>query len=544
MVALTEGYISTPPLINGQGHVAFIVSGPPRIVATNTSSAAALHIDPSSPKGVYIETQLGKPELVAAIGQQPPGTKEDSRFSSFGSLRFNANGDVSFASSIRGLLRPSTSDTAIFGRRSGEPLRLILREGQTVSSSDESEDGLGVRYLEYGHALGKDGLVTSPVQISSLPTDLRLVQESTDGALELLSNKVTVSTTIIRSSETEGDDYEIVPTTLEVSAIPIDTPSINVNGDATYRAWLVPPENHDTEFSEGYAVVKLGATGINQVLVQSGDTTPNGKNVFNILYRPTINANGEVAFAARLWGLNPPYGMFRTTADALSVVAMFGDPAPGFSNDTTLRFTNSSIWQNERNDVLFLSSLYGSEITVANDTALVIDRPGIGPAIVVREGDPAPGVEEGTFLQMPGLGISTVNNAGQVAFLSTLSGAGSSHDRGIWAQDRAGQLQLIVREGDVFDVSDPGEPADLRTIQYLSFYGNRGISTSTVLHGPAYGTAFNDRGQLAFAAEFTDGSFGVFVSNAVAVPEPMSALMLVGGVLMAAAYRTTRRRGT
>jgi len=42
-------------------------------------------------------------------------------------------------------------------------------------------------------------------------------------------------------------------------------------------------------------------------------------------------------------------------------------------------------------------------------------------------------------------------------------------------------------------------------------------------------SAFNNLGQLAFAARFTDGSSGIFVSNAVAVPEPPSfSAILVG----------------
>jgi hypothetical protein len=47
-------------------------------------------------------------------------------------------------------------------------------------------------------------------------------------------------------------------------------------------------------------------------------------------------------------------------------------------------------------------------------------------------------------------------------------------------------------------------------IEFIQFAGS--------LNGDA--TGFNNLGQVAFLAEFTDGSEGVFVSNVVSVPEP------------------------
>jgi hypothetical protein len=68
------------------------------------------------------------------------------------------------------------------------------------------------------------------------------------------------------------------------------------------------------------------------------------------------------------------------------------------------------------------------------------------------------------------------------------------NNEGIWATDRNGLLRLIVRKGDPVEV------------------------------------AFNDRGQLAFGAGFTDGSSGIFISDLVAIPEPVS-FALTGSAL-------------
>lgn len=86
---------------------------------------------------------------------------------------------------------------------------------------------------------------------------------------------------------------------------------------------------------------------------------------------------------------------------------------------------------------------------------------------------------------------------------------------GLWATDPHGILKLIAREGDPLQVG----PNDVRTISTLQFVTHSG-------NGDGRNSAFNDKGQIAFSAYFTDGSSGIFVSNLVAVPEPAAILSL------------------
>ena len=44
-------------------------------------------------------------------------------------------------------------------------------------------------------------------------------------------------------------------------------------------------------------------------------------------------------------------------------------------------------------------------------------------------------------------------------------------------------------------------------------------------------SGFNNLGQLAFRAYFTDGTGGIFVSNRVAIPEPSTLALAALGVL-------------
>lgn len=130
-----------------------------------------------------------------------------------------------------------------------------------------------------------------------------------------------------------------------------------------------------------------------------------------------------------------------------------------------------------------------------------------------------------------GNGWITTNNAGQAVFGATLTGEGidNTNNLGIWAEDRSGELKLIVRTGDFVQVA----PGDNRQIEAFYFWGSYNNHSGLP-------SGFNDRGELTFLASFADGSQGILVSNAVAVPEP-AAIVLLSITLLAAS--TLRRRG-
>src|SRR5262249_3118000 len=144
--------------------------------------------------------------------------------------------------------------------------------------------------------------------------------------------------------------------------------------------------------------------------------------------------------------------------------------------------------------------------------------------LIAREGAQAPGTPDG--VNFPGnfqdFGNPGLNDSGQTAFSAGLTGAGvdASNDNGIWATDRTGVLQLIVREGDVLEVA----PGQFRTVATAFFRPHDLFGTSE---------GFNNLGQVAFVANFTDGSSGIFVSDAVAVPEPQSiAIAAIGAACL------------
>ncbi len=143
-----------------------------------------------------------------------------------------------------------------------------------------------------------------------------------------------------------------------------------------------------------------------------------------------------------------------------------------------------------------------------------------GELVTVAEvGQQAPGLsDEITFSSFitswTDLTEYAINDVGQVAFLAQLQGPGLTLQNGLslWVEDRNGGLQLVAMPGMSIDVDD-GPGIDHREI--ASFFTNSQFQNS-----------FNDQGQVVFIAEFVDGSRGVFVSNAGAIPEPNSMCLI------------------
>ena len=174
----------------------------------------------------------------------------------------------------------------------------------------------------------------------------------------------------------------------------------------------------------------------------------------------------------------------------------------------------------------FVADLTGTGVDDSNDLGIWSEGGGNGLSLIARTGDAAPGTSSGVnFSDFGFVSNLVLNGSGQTAFFGDLTGTGvdSSNDGGIWAEDRSGVLTLIAREGDLIDV-DSGPSVDLRAIRNLFFSGITGNEDGRR-------SSFNDLGQLAFGATFTDGSSGIFVSNLVAVPEPTSWVLAVLGLL-------------
>jgi hypothetical protein len=237
--------------------------------------------------------------------------------------------------------------------------------------------------------------------------------------------------------------------------------------------------------------------------------TPSGVNFANLLSAFASNDSGHVAFAARLAGsgVNSTnvLGLWSNRSGSIELVARSGSQAVGTPNGVNYNYGSSIIpVLNDAGQLAFGSHLIGSGVNSNNDLGIWSDGTG-ALALVARTGSQAPGTAGG--VSFADLNTPALNGAGQTAFRAILTGSGVdvTNDKGIWATDLTGTLQLIARTGEQLEVT----PGDFRTPSDLNFVAATG-------NGDGLQSGFNNLGQLVFWASFTDGSQGVFVSNQVA----------------------------
>jgi len=261
----------------------------------------------------------------------------------------------------------------------------------------------------------------------------------------------------------------------------------------------------------GWLAQALPAEGGIRKIVVSGEPAPGapagwvfspndgfGHYAFEFNF-PPLNGAGQAAIGAAvhntagsgfeggIWigdGTGPP-----------ALVALSNSPAPGLPG---LGF-NPSIYAglNELGEAVFPAGLEGFGVTTANDSTLYGPSGSSPLALLVREGDPAPGAGAGvSYGEISGFfdpvaPRNPVNGAGQVAFTAALTGTGvtSSNDRSLWLTDGAGGVSLVAREGD----AAPGTGAG---VVFGSF---------------DFSYALNEAGDVAFSANLA--GTGVTTSN-------------------------------
>jgi hypothetical protein len=305
--------------------------------------------------------------------------------------------------------------------------------------------------------------------------------------------------------------------------------SLNNLGQTAFQGFLTGSGVDDTNnvglWSEGSGSLALLARKGSQAPGMPDGAVFAAGNTFP--YAPALNNAGQTAFGGLVTGGGvSASGIWLGTAGNLSLAVREGAQAP--ATPSGVNFGNLiAPALNDAGQIAFTAGLAGAGVDSTNNFGLWAGAPD-SLALVARRGEHAPGTEDGVVFRIfgdaSGRRTLILNAAGQTAFFGHLSGSGisGSNDLGIWATDRSGVLQLIARNGDLLEVA----PGDFRTVNSLRFLVRGDVSYAT---GNSDGrpSAFNNRGQLAFAAIFTDGSSGIFVSNAVAIPEPATYVLAI-----------------
>jgi hypothetical protein len=508
---------------------------------------------------------------VAVTGQSAPGTAAGVTYESFGSYLhpqyfygyggavLNDAGQVAFRANLAGDGVDFTNHQGVWSEGAGS-LALVARTGSQAPGAPAGVDFSTEPALELFFPTFNDAGQTA------------FYGATTDGGLGLWSEGSGNLAAVARSGEQAPGTPDGVTFNFANLYDLLDGPLLNNSGQTTFRAVLSGPgvtiENRQGRWSERSGSLELTA--------RQGSFMPGPPGVVNeFMEEAGLNDAGESVFWAELSGIGGNSGsVWSEGSGSLAMVARQGSPVPGMpgvtfdavfatgainnagqtvivaglsSDNSSLGFGGDSVWLadsgnltliarrgthapgtpsgvnfedfggwsslNEAGHALLNVLLSGAGVDDSNDEALYL-RDALGNLTVVgREGDQAPGTPTGTVFAHdrthdPTLGYARVlNSVGQVAATIPLAGPGvdSTNDHGIWATDRSGAQQLIVRKGDELEVA----LGDFRTVSELSLVGDNGNSNG-------WSSAFNNFGQVAFWASFTDGSQGVFVSNKVA----------------------------
>jgi hypothetical protein len=213
-----------------------------------------------------------------------------------------------------------------------------------------------------------------------------------------------------------------------------------------------------------------------------------------------VNNAGQTAFRALLsgGGVSPTNeeGVWSEGTGSLTLVARVGEHAPGMPVGINYAAFDAPLLNN--------SGRTAFHATLADNRTGIWSEGSGTLSLVAHSGSQAPGAPAGVHFSE--FDSPVLNDAGQTAFFAILPGGSElAPHMGIWATDQSGVLRLIGRTGDLLEVA----PGDVRTIRFIRFADDSGNSDGRP-------SGFNDRGQLAFWAQFTDNSQGIFVSNLVA----------------------------
>ena len=474
-------------------------------------------------EGIWTEGEAGL-RLVARGDTPAAGTEAlfDFQFSSRTPQLTDA-GQVTFEARLTGTDVSSSNDRGVWSSAAGAGPELMVREGDAAPgiSAGAYFTGIGRPLISDNGLPAFYGEVAGPGILDS--NDDGIWRGTEDDELTLVAR-----TGVQAPSADDGQHFFRLTAGLVHSGA----------GHIAFQTTLLGPA--ERQYRQAIYTDEA-ETGLRLVALARRQAPGTASDVSFLEFEyPVVNNLGQTAFIASLIGEgitnSNKVGIWSEAGGmGLQLIARTGSPAPGTDDGVTFRDFSIEPMINSKGNIAFTGSLIGTGISTHNRYGVWSDVGGDGLQLVAQMGSPAPDGPDGTYFSSM-FNDLVLNSQGRFAFSSTISGPGIQNDnnRGLWAQDATGALRLIVREGDTIDADD-GPNVDLRTISRLYFYG----SCSNEDGRPC---GFNNRGQVAFWATFTDGTQGVFVSNLVAVPEPSSLLLAAGGIALLVLRRKTTRR--
>ncbi len=468
-----------PPVLNDAGQTAFLAG---------LSGSAA---DGGGVNGIWSEGS-GELKLVARVDTQAAGAPDGTNYVTFRPPLLNNQGHVAFAADISSDTHQSISGAVYLENSSG--LTLIAQTNGQAGGlpNGVTYTGVNLPLLNEANEVSFQGGYRGGIGQSF--TSGEALWASQGGNVAVLARQGT-----------------------SAPGFPAGTNFSNFGLSTFQYAFSNAGAAFSSSVTSGEHGVWQGEPGNLRLVARSGATAPDTTASFALFYRVGTNNIGQVALRGVVTGpgVSDANGeaIWAERPNGLALVARAGDPAPGmpsgvrFDNFYDNLPTSDAIALNDSGHLAFRAATIGSGLTTANNVGIWSDASG-SLSLTARTGNQAPGTAAGVTFSS--LLAPALNNAGQVAFIATLTGSGVTltNNTGIWATDRSGALHLVARTGTQLELA----PGQFSTVTSLAF-------SPADVNGRLSG--FNNLGQIAFSAQFSGvPAQGVFVSNVAAVPEP------------------------
>jgi hypothetical protein len=371
LIARTGNYAHGTP--SGVNYVVLQTQVPVLNAAGQMTFHADLGSTRTSREGIWIHDSSDV-ALVARSGDAAPDTPVDVSFSRFGNSvnapLLNDLGDITFLAHLRGTEVTGANDRAIW---SGPPnaLMLIAREGDQAPGTPSGTD-YGVLISPVLNSRSQTAFNATLTGSGVTPTNNQGVWLQTSSEVQLVARS--------------GDQAPDTPS--GVAYANFSPPTLNTLGQLAFQADLagsgVNASNNAGVWSGDPGALKLIARKGNQA-----PGTPTGVN-FDRLLAPVLNNAGQTAFVAFLTGdgvdSTNNRGIWSERAGALQMLVRTGTQAPG--TPAGVRFnTFGPPSLNAAGQVMFAARLVGSGVNADNDLGIWATDADGSLTLIVRTGE-------------------------------------------------------------------------------------------------------------------------------------------------------------
>ncbi len=453
---------------------------------------------PLTAHGGTASAQSVKWNLVAAAGQRAPGL-QDATFELLSSPRLNDAGHILFWASLKGAPITFVNDTSLWSTRTG-PVALLLQEGTDAPGIPGNK--LTSFPLPAWNGASRFACNASFVIDPNAPTatQLAMIAEFTPG-LSLVEQEIALPNvaafpapmfntagldgtvaynvgTGARFTSTRDAVPPNAPTNHYVAGQPapgavglnlyfIDEPSINDSAGVAFRASLTdkPVPTNPAPQPVGWGIFAEDASGVLQLVAKTGDFAPGtiqGTTFKDVSRAPQISAGGHVLFWARVTGVSVTAandtGYWAKASSGAKLIVREGDPVPGIAG-ATFGELPAPIAMNPDGDFAFIAPIVGPP-SDANDAVFTSSTTSLGANLWLRSGIQAPRLASG--VKLAGFANVALSDSGQLAVLARTDDPAIANENStaLYLNDAVGTAMPVVATGDVFDINGSSQTVD------------------------------------------------------------------------------------